>query len=81
MPELRSDNDGTILNPFLYCPHKSNRPRIHYKVCEERCASKKDCMAYINFLKKWNAGNKKELPKPKRKIIRRRRKTTKKVKK
>jgi len=78
MPKLRSDNDGTILNPFLHCPHKLNKPRLHYKICEERCASKKDCMAYINFLKKQKGGEE-EVPKPKRRIVRRRRKSTKKA--
>lgn len=82
MPNMRIGDDTTVLNQYLYCGTKSNKPRIHHRICEERCKKTKRCPYY----KEWRAQNcveaveKKEVKPEKKKIVRQVRKKVKKKK-
>lgn len=56
MRKMRVEDDpGTlkekipINDQFLWCRKQSNRPRIHYTICE-RCSLKSICRDYKSFL-------------------------------
>ena len=82
MPNMRISDDTTVLNQYLYCSTKSNKPRIHHRVCEERCRKVKRC----HYYKEWHSQNyveeaeKKEVKPGKKKVIRQARKKAKKKK-
>ena len=79
MSRMRINNDTTVLSEYLYCEIKSSKPRVHHRVCEERCRRVKKCPYY----KEWYAQNHDEeiKPEPKRKkVVRRVKKKAKKKK-
>lgn len=52
MPKMRSGNVGTgdlMMDEYLACGKRHNRPRIHHRICEESCKNKKRCV----FYKEW----------------------------
>ena len=84
MPKLRNNNGSIhpVLDEYLYCEIKSSKPRVHHRVCEERCRRIKKCPYY----KEWYAQNhEEEIEKPKskpkrKKVVRRVKKKKLKVK-
>jgi hypothetical protein len=82
MPEMRNDNAPTVLDAYLYCESRHNKPRLHHTICENNCRKCKKCPYYS----KWYANNygkdvekaekvEKEESKPERKVpVRRTRK-------
>lgn len=70
MPKLRNNNGSIhpVLDEYLHCEIRSSKPRVHHRVCEERCRRLKKCPYY----KEWYAQNHEEeieKPKPKRKKV------------
>jgi hypothetical protein len=83
MPKLRNKNDSIhpVLDEYLYCEIKSNKPRIHHRVCEERCRRLKKCPYYGEWYREYYDKELEEKPKPKRKkVVRRPKKKAKKKK-
>ena len=72
MPDMRISDDTTVLNQYLYCVSRHNTPRIHHRICEERCKKTKRCPYY----KEWRSQNcieeveKKEIKPEKKKVVR-----------
>lgn len=67
MPEMRNDNASTVLNQYLYCEKRHNKPRLHHTICENNCKKYKKCPYYS----KWYSQNygkdvEKEEAKPKK---------------
>ena len=80
MRRMRNSNVNTVLDPYLYCGKKRNKPRIHHKICEERCKKFKECPYYGEWYREYYGEDvEKKKIKPKRKKVARR--TRKKIKK
>lgn len=82
MHKLRNSNDPTVLNEYLHCNNKPNKPRIHHRICEERCKKFKSCPYYNEWYGGYY-GKKLEKPEPKpkrKKVVRRAKKKVKKKK-
>jgi len=82
MPRLRNNNDPIqpILNEYLHCEIKSSKPRVHHRVCEERCRRVKKCPYYSEWYREYY-GKEIEKPKPRSKRKKVVRQVKKKVKK
>ena len=85
MPEMRNDNAPTVLEAYLYCEKRHNKPRLHHTICENNCKKFKKCPYYSKWYEK-NHGKdvekveKKEAKPKKKKPVRRTRKKTNKKK-
>ena len=81
MQDMRINNDTTVLNQYLYCGKKANKPKIHHRICEERCKKFKKCPYYGEWYREYHGNDVKKEVKPKlKKVVSRTRKKTKKRK-
>lgn len=82
MRKMRNSNAPTVLNEYLYCEKKPSKPRIHHRICEERCKKFKKCPYYGEWYREYYGKEiEKPEPKPKRKkVVRRVKKKVKKKK-
>lgn len=63
MPKMRSRNVRTSdrglnnqsVNEYLICGKRHNQPRIHHRICEEACRSKKRCVYYKSWYESFHA--------------------------
>ena len=53
MRKVRSDDgSGNVINEYLYCGKKRNKPRVHHRVCESKCKNFESCPYYYKWKKR-----------------------------